>query len=118
MLSQNGNMDGNEQYSKPSTEGDPIIAAHASFFLLPSGGVKRERERKQKNKQESKDKHKLITHIIQASMAKPWVYSQVCYLQSRALCTRSASALQFLRLSLMLVVSSAYKTLLSKSAAE
>ena len=27
-----------EQYSKPSTEGDPILAAHASFFLLPSGG--------------------------------------------------------------------------------
>ena len=109
-------MDKDEQYSKPSTEGTPILAAHASFFLLPSGGGE-EREKIQTNRKEQ-SKHKLITHIIQASMAKPWVYLQVFYLQPRALCTRSASALQFLRLSLMLVVSSAYKTLLSKSAAE
>ena len=86
-------------------------------FSFPVVGVKRDREKAQTNK-EKQSKHKLITHIIQASLAKPWVYSQVFYLQSRALCTRSASALQFLRLSLMLVVSSAYKTLLSKSAAE
>ena len=52
-------------------------------------------------------------------MAKPWVYLQVFYLQARALCTRSASALHFLRLlSLMLVVSSLYKALLMMSAAE
>ena len=38
VLSQNGSMDKDEQYSKPSTEGVPILAAHASFFLLPSGG--------------------------------------------------------------------------------
>ena len=38
VLSQNGNMDKDEQYSKPSTEGIPILAAHASFFLLPFGG--------------------------------------------------------------------------------
>ena len=44
-----------EQYSKPSTEGEPILAAHASFFLLPSGGgEEREKEthkRTEKNKQ-------------------------------------------------------------------
>ena len=44
-----------EQDSKPSTEGDLIAAAHASFFLLPSGGGE-ERETKQKEQS-----NKLIT---------------------------------------------------------
>ena len=87
-------------------------------FSFPVVGVKREK-RENTNKQKEQSKHKLITHIIQASMAKPWVYTQVFYLQSRALCTRSASALQFLRLlSLMLVVSSLYSARLMMSAAE
>ena len=54
VLSQNGDMDKDEQYSKPSTEGDPILAAHASFFLLPSGGGE-EREREE-HKQTEKNK--------------------------------------------------------------
>ena len=106
-------MDGDDQDSKPSTEGSPNSVSHASFFLLPSGGGEERRERNHKQSEENKDKHKHThTLIIQASMAKPWVYLQVVYLQARALCTRSASALHFLELlSLMLVVSSLYRAL-------
>ena len=88
-------------------------------FSFPVVGVKREERKQRQTKREQRQTHTHITHIIQASMAKPWVYSQVFYLQARALCTRSASALHFLRLlSLMLVVSSLYKALLMMSAAE
>ena len=49
------------QDSKPSTEGDLTAAAHASFFLLPSGGGE-ERER-EKQKQTNEQSNTLITHI-------------------------------------------------------
>ena len=60
-----------------------IHTAHASFFLLPSGGGEERRTRQTKGEQRQTHTH--ITHIIQASMAKPWVYSQVFYLQARAM---------------------------------
>ena len=58
VLSQNGDMDKGEQYSKPFTEGTPILAAHASFFLLPScGGEERENTNKQKRTKQTQTHH-------------------------------------------------------------
>ena len=51
-------MDKDEQYSKPSTEGNPILAAHASFFLLPSGGG----EEREKNTNKQKRTKQTQTH--------------------------------------------------------
>ena len=95
----------------------PILAAHASFFLLPSGGGE-EREKnanKQKRTKQTQTHHSHYSGINGIAMG---LSTNLLYLQPLALCTRSASALQLLWLSLMLVVSSAYKTLLSKSVAE
>ena len=86
-------------------------------FSFPVVGVKREEQRQ--TKRESKDKHTQHSHIQAGINSYSQVYLQVFYLQARALCTRSASALHFLRLlSLILVVSSLYKALLMMSAAE
>ena len=62
------------QHNKPSPKGD-LTAARASFFLLPSGGSE-EREKRETQTNKKNKANTLITHIIQASMAKPWVYLQ------------------------------------------
>ena len=63
-----------EQYSKPSTEGDLTSAAHASFFLLPSGGGE-ERERENKKQTKSKATNSSLT-LFRHQWQKPWVYLQ------------------------------------------
>ena len=52
-------------------------------FSFPVVGVKRERERKQ-TKTNKEQSNKLITHIIQASMAEPWIYQQNFLIYTRA----------------------------------
>ena len=63
-----------------------IHSAHASFFLLPSGGVKREEQNKTRDETKTNEHTTLIYSDINDSI----VYSQVFYLQARALDTRSA----------------------------